>query len=54
MYIKDKKKQIVVRITDEQYNFLKSLADKQNCNVSDLIRGFVDYFVVKWSDISED
>lgn len=54
MYIKDKKKQIVVRISDEQYNFLKSIADKQGCNISDLVRGFIDFFVVKWSDLGAD
>ena len=54
MYIKDKKKQIVVRISDEQYNFLKFIADKQGCNVSDLVRGFIDFFVVKWGAMGEN
>ena len=54
MYIKDKKKQIVVRISEEQYNFLKSIADKQSCSVSDLVRGFIDFFVVKWGALVED
>ena len=54
MYIKDKKKQIVVRLTEEQYNFLTALSDKQQCSISDLVRGFIDFFIVKWSGTSED
>lgn len=50
MYTKDKNKQIVIRVSESQYNFLKLFADVRGCSVSDLVRGFVDYFYALWSD----
>ena len=44
MYTKDKSKQIVIRVSESQYNFLKNIAIVRGCNISDLVRGFIDYF----------
>lgn len=50
MYTKDKSKQIVIRVSESQYNFLKNIATVRGCNISDLVRGFIDYFFSIWSD----
>lgn len=50
MYTKDKSKQIVLRVSESQYNFLKNIATVRGCNVSELVRGFIDYFLLLWSD----
>ena len=50
LYTKDKNKQIVVRLSDSQHTFLQLMAESQGCNVSELVRHFIDYFLVLWGN----
>ena len=44
MYTKDKSKQIVVRLTSEQYNLVTFYSDRFNGSKSDFIRMLIDWF----------
>lgn len=43
MYSKNKSHQIVFRLSDEQYNFIKKYCDAWGVSMSEFIRSLIDY-----------
>lgn len=46
MYSKNKTKQVVVRLSDEQYKIVSSYAEIYHCSKSEFVRILLDYFAV--------
>lgn len=50
MYKKDLSEKINLRLTPSQLSFIADLATVRQCSCSDVVRGILDYYIIKWEE----